>query len=149
MAKSALSRFAAEVGLNTVAKAPFDVKLLFLQRFSRMLAYGASALVLALFLSELGVSDSRIGLFMSLTLLGDVFMSLMLTLFADAIGRKNILVIGSALMMIAGAVFAVSDNYWILVLASIFGVISPRCAIYCCSPMTLRNISSPYQLKQS
>ena len=128
-AVSAHGRIVAELGLTALARSTIDTKLLCLQRFVRIAAYGATALILALFLSELGVSDARIGLLMTLTLLGDVCISFILTLFADGLGRKNILVIGSALMVLSGSVFAVSETYWVLVVASIFGVVSPRSVI--------------------
>ena len=90
-----------------------------------MFAYGSSTLVLALFLSALGFSDTRIGLFMTLTLIGDVCISLALTFVADALGRRMILILGSVLMVLSGVVFALSSNYWVLLFAAVFGVISP------------------------
>ena len=123
---STVKRVFVELGLAPLVKSPIDTKLLCAQRFVRLMAYGASALILALFLSDLGVSDTRIGLFMTLTLLGDVCISFLLTLFADGLGRRNILVIGSALMTASGVVFSLSGNFWVLVVASVFGVISPR-----------------------
>ena len=91
-----------------------------------MFAYGASTLILALYLASIGTSDARIGLFMTLTLLGDTVISSLLTLVADGLGRRKILVLGAVLMAASGVVFAISGSYWILVLASILGVISPR-----------------------
>lgn len=61
---------------------------------------------------------------MTLTLLGDVFLGTCLTLIADQVGRRKILVAGSALMIMSGLVFAVFENFWLLLLAAIFGVIS-------------------------
>ncbi|MCJ1450164.1 hypothetical protein MMC28_000493 [Mycoblastus sanguinarius] len=124
-AVSLLSRVAAELGVFSVAQSSRDTKLLCLQRFTRLFAYGASTLILALYLSSLGTSDARIGLFMTLTLLGDVVISFLLTLVADGLGRRRILVLGAALMSASGVVFSLSGNYWVLVAASIFGVISP------------------------
>ena len=63
---------------------------------------------------------------MTLTLLGDVVISFVLTLVADGLGRRRILILGAALMSASGVIFALNGNYWILVAASIFGVISPR-----------------------
>lgn len=124
--KSLLVRLKVELGLDSVLNASRDSKILGLQRFVRLFAYGTSTLILALFLSSLGNSDARIGLFMTLTLLGDVVISFGLTLFADGLGRRKILVAGAALMSVSGAIFTYSGNYWVLVTASIFGVISPR-----------------------
>ncbi|CAK7265884.1 hypothetical protein SEPCBS57363_001817 [Sporothrix epigloea] len=89
-----------------------------------MFANGASALFLALFFAELGFSDERIGLFMTLTLAGDVGLSLLLTLVADHIGRRRTLMFGSMLMIMSGTAFALSENYWLLLIAAILGVIS-------------------------
>lgn len=119
-----LRRLASELGLLTIASAPRDVSLVFLTRFLRMSAYGAASLVLALFFSALDVSEARIGLFMTLTLLGDVALSLGLTLVADAAGRRRILLLGCLGMVVAGAAFATSSNYWVLLAAAVVGVIS-------------------------
>ena len=120
------SRIASELGVYSILGSSRDTKLLCVSRFVRHLAYGASTLILAIYLSKLGVSETRIGLFMTLTLLGDVIISLLLTLVADSIGRRRILLLGSVLMTASGVVFMLSGNYWVLVAASIFGVISPR-----------------------
>ncbi len=125
-AKSLLSKVAEELGVFSVVQSSRDTKLLCLQRFTRLFAYGASTLILALYLSSIGASDARIGLFMTLTLLGDVVISFLLTLVADGLGRRRILMLGAALMSASGVIFALSGNYWVLVVASILGVISPR-----------------------
>ena len=125
-ATSFMSKVAEELGLFSIAQSSRDTKLLCLQRFIRLLAYGGSTLILALFLASVGSSDARIGLFMTLTLLGDVVISFILTLVADGLGRRRILMLGAALMSASGVIFMLSGNYWVLVMASIFGVISPR-----------------------
>jgi predicted MFS family arabinose efflux permease len=61
---------------------------------------------------------------MTLTLLGDVFLATFLTLVADRVGRRKVLVGGSLLMIISGTTFAIFENFWILLLAAITGVIS-------------------------
>ena len=123
---SIANRIATELGVYSIWYSTWDTKLLCLQRFTRLFAYGASTLILALYLSSLGNTDERIGLFMTLTLLGDVAISFLLTLVADGLGRRRILMLGAVLMSASGAVFALSGNYWVLVVASILGVISPR-----------------------
>ncbi|KAL2160722.1 hypothetical protein VTH06DRAFT_919 [Thermothelomyces fergusii] len=113
-----------ESGLLSVAEAGGDAWLIITARTCRMFAYGASSLILALFFAELGFPDSRIGLFMTLTLAGDVVLSLLLTLVADRAGRRRTLLAGSALMVASGAAFALSENYWVLLAAAVVGVIS-------------------------
>ena len=64
------------------------------------------------------------GLFFTLTLLGDVFLGTFLTLIADRFGRRRVLLGGSALMITSGFTFAYFENFYILLFAAIFGVIS-------------------------
>nr|POF02554.1 putative membrane protein [Quercus suber] len=110
-------------GLASIHTTGRDAYLVILMRTLRMLAYGLVALILALFFAELGFPDSRIGLFMTLTLLGDVVLGLFLTLIADRVGRRRILFAGSVLMVLTGAVFAVSKNFWVLLGAAVVGVV--------------------------
>lgn len=116
---------ANEFGLASMRRAGKDVYILILARYIRLVAYGAVALILALYFQELGFSDAQIGMFMTLTLLGDVFISLLLTLVADGIGRRTILLFGAIAMATSGAVFATTSNYVALLMAAIIGVISP------------------------
>lgn len=120
-----LSWLAHELGLQTMRSAGLDVYILILSRYLRLFAYGAIALILALYFSRLGFSDAQIGLFMTLTLLGDVVISLFLTLVADALGRRRTLFLGALAMAVSGAVFALTSNYIALLLAAVVGVISP------------------------
>ncbi|KAK7750746.1 hypothetical protein SLS62_007297 [Diatrype stigma] len=123
--KSLPLKILEELGLVSLYRSSSDVKLLCLQRFVRLFAYGISTLVLVAYLEALGATKTDIGLFMTLTLVGDVCISFLLTLFADALGRKAILALGSILMVASGVVFAASGNYWVLLVAAIVGVISP------------------------
>ncbi|KAK8215249.1 hypothetical protein M8818_002261 [Zalaria obscura] len=120
-----LSKAKDELGITSLLSAPRDVWLLLTTRILRMFAYGSSTLILALYFAALGHSDSQIGLFMTLTLVGDVLISLALTLVADSLGRRRILLLGSLLMTASGTIFAITSNYWILLFAAVVGVISP------------------------
>jgi MFS family permease len=102
-----------------------DIKLLFAARITRLFAYGFLSVVLALYLAEIGLSEEEIGLLFTLTLIGDAGISLWITTSADRIGRKRMLLLGSALMMFAGAVFLMTDNFFLLTFAAIVGVLSP------------------------
>jgi len=102
-----------------------DVRLLFLARFLRLFAYGALSVILILYLSGLGLSESQSGLLLTMTLLGDTIVSLWLTTHADRTGRRRMLIIGAILMAAAGAVFACTRNFVWLLIAGTAGVISP------------------------
>lgn len=102
-----------------------DIPLLFSTRIIRLFCYGFLSVVLALYLSELGLSEAQIGLLFTLTLVGDAVITLWLTTSADRFGRKRTLLVGALLMAGAGIVFVLTREYIILILAAIIGVISP------------------------
>lgn len=102
-----------------------DGLLLFVTRFLRLFSYGSLSIVLVLYLTGLGLSESQTGLLLTLTLLGDTAVSLSLTTQADRIGRRRMLIIGALLMAAAGLTFACTRSFLFLVLAGTIGVISP------------------------
>lgn len=61
---------------------------------------------------------------LSLIMVGDLVITMVLTVFADRIGRRNTLAIGALLKLLTGAVFSISENYVLLCLSGIVGVIS-------------------------
>src|SRR5688500_8989439 len=102
-----------------------DISILFATRITRLFCYGFLSLVLALYLSETGLSETQIGLLFTLTLLGDAVISLWLTTSADLFGRKRTLLIGALLMAGAGVAFVMTRDIVILMIAALIGVISP------------------------
>jgi MFS family permease len=100
-------------------------RALFAMRTLRMFGYGFLAVALVLYLDALGLDAPTIGIVLTLTLVGDTLVSLWLTTHADRLGRRRVLVAGSVLMILAGAVFAVTDWVPLLILAATIGVISP------------------------
>lgn len=113
-----------EFGVASVYNTGRDAWLIILARACRMFAYGGISLILAVFFSALHFTDFQIGLFMTLTLLGDLLLSFGLTLVADGLGRRRVLFLGAFLMMLSGATFALFDNFWILLFAAVIGVVS-------------------------
>ena len=102
-----------------------DGHRLFATRVVRLFAYGFLSVVLVLYLVEAGLSEARIGLLLTLTLLGDTAVSLWLTTHADRFGRRRTLLVGAALMLFAGVVFALTGNFLLLLVAATVGVVSP------------------------
>ncbi len=102
-----------------------DTRVLLASRLLRMFAYGMLGVVLVLYLVRLGFDGGKIGLLLSLTLLGDVAISLWLTAHADRWGRRKTLIVGAALMALGGVGMAASNNFLVLVAAATIGVISP------------------------
>jgi MFS family permease len=123
--RAALSFVDRETGFKSVYHADRDTHIILLCRFLRMFAYGAIALILAIFLWVGGIKGQQIGYFMTFTLLGDAAISFLLALAADKLGRRRVLFVGSLLMAMSGMVFALTKSYWPLLIAAIVGVVSP------------------------
>lgn len=102
-----------------------DLVLLFATRTIRMTAYGGLAVVLALYLGAVGLDPGSIGLLLTATLAGDAVVSLLLTVRADRDGRRRTLMIGAALMILGGVVFAATDQFIVLIAAAVVAVLSP------------------------
>lgn len=104
---------------------PRDAVVLFITRFTRLFAYGALSVVLVFYLVSLGLNASQVGLLLTLTLAGDIVISLLLTTRADRVGRRRMLTIGAILMAGAGIAFASTRSLLFLIIAGTIGVISP------------------------
>jgi MFS family permease len=102
-----------------------DGWVLFVTRFARLFAYGSLSVILVFYLIGLGLTETQAGLVLTLTLVGDVIVSLYLTSRADRIGRRRMLLVGSILMAAAGLAFASTSNLFFLIVAGTIGVISP------------------------
>src|SRR5262245_6984170 len=110
---------------KTLQRLSGDARLLFATRFIRLFAYGSLSVVLVFYLVGVGLSEAQTGTLLTLTLAGDTVISLFLTTQADRIGRRTMLIAGGVLMIAAGLVFAVTGNFWLLLVAGTIGVISP------------------------
>jgi MFS family permease len=102
-----------------------DGSFLFITRIARMFGYGFLSVVLVLYLAQAGLSETKIGLLLTLTLVGDTIISLWITTSADRIGRRRMLIVGAFLMVFAGILFAMTRNFLFLLIAATVGVISP------------------------
>ncbi len=91
----------------------------------RLFAYGLASVVLALHLGAAGLDERRIGLLFTLTLLGDAAVSLVVTTRADRAGRRRMLLVGAALVVLAGMAFAATTSFAWLAFAATLGVLSP------------------------
>ena len=101
-----------------------DARILFVNKAVRLFSYGCISVPLLLFLSEVGVEGKEIGLLLTAITIGDLILTMLLTVRANKLGRKTILVIGSLLEVCTGIVFSYTSNFWVLMLSGIFGVIS-------------------------
>ena len=102
-----------------------DGWLLFATYAARLFAYGFVSVVLGLYLSALGLPPWAVGLVFTAALAGGGVMTGLVTLVADRVGRRRVLMASAALLALAGAVFAVTDSLVLLMAAAALGTISP------------------------
>lgn len=114
-----------ELIADRASKSRRDVALLFATRAGRMFGYGVVSIVLVIYLTRVGFGERAVGWLLSLTLAGDLGISLWMTTRADRMGRRKMLVAGAVLMAGAGVVFASSAWFPLLLVAAVVGVISP------------------------
>lgn len=105
--------------------APRSLRLLFAIRVVRLFSYGFIAVILVLHLAESGLNEVQIGLFLTTALLGGAGLSLLISVRADRLGRRRMLLLGSVLMIAGGAMLAGGSSLGVLLAAAAIGVISP------------------------
>lgn len=101
-----------------------DGKKLLVTRILRTFAYGYLAVVLGVFLDRLGLSATEIGIVFTAAIAGSAVMTVIWSLIADRYGRRRTVATMGALMALGGAIFALSDNFWFLLLGAFTGTIS-------------------------
>lgn len=102
-----------------------DTTLLFAARITRLFAFGALSIVLALYLEAIGFTPARIGLVFTVTLVGDALLSLAMATWADRLGRRRMLVAGAGLLALAGTTLALTRSMPVVIIVAFVGVLSP------------------------
>lgn len=122
---SSLKFVTEEIGLNSLLNASYDSHIIILLRMVRLIAFGGSSLILVLYLKEIGLNELLIGLFLTSTFIGDLVSSFLLSIAADKIGRKKVLLLSSAIMTLTGLVFVATENFYILIATAVVGILTP------------------------
>src|SRR4051794_34993576 len=79
-------------------------QIVILARTLRSFGFGLNSVALGLYLAALGLDAGQIGLVLSAALAGTLALTLVIALYGDRIGRRRLLMIGSALMASAAFV---------------------------------------------
>ena len=90
----------------------------------RGFAFGLNSVVLGLYLAALDLPGAQIGLVLSAALAGTLALTLVIAVWGDRIGRRRLLVIGSALMGLAAIIPFVGANPVLLVLIGLTGMVA-------------------------
>ncbi len=91
----------------------------------RMLASGYLSVILALYLSALGLSTAEIGLVFTVALAGGAAVTTWATFYANRWGRRTLLIAFSLVMAAAGTTLAAGASLPLLLLAVVTGTLSP------------------------
>ena len=102
-----------------------DARVLLLARGTRAFGDGFVSILLPLHLSEIGLNNIEIGAVATATLLGSAALTLLVGLLANRIGRRQLLLRASLLMVATGLGFAVLHDFWPLLLVAFFGTLNP------------------------
>ena len=100
-----------------------DARLILVMRGLRSLAYGLLSVVLAVALTNDGVSPVAIGILITVSLVGDMVGTYVIGIAADAWGRRRTLALLAFLMAGTGVIFGLTTSYLLLLVAAFFGTL--------------------------
>ena len=90
----------------------------------RAFAYGFGAVLLGVSLEASGWSSGRVGLLLTAIVAGTALMSLAVGTFGERIGRRRFYRILFLSLSATGVVYALTDNFWVLVAVALAGALS-------------------------
>ncbi len=105
--------------------ATHDAGVLLETRGIRGFGDGLVSVVLAAYLAVVGLSDVRIGIVVTLTLLGSAALTLAVGLRAHAYPRRRLLRLVAVLMVATGVGFAAFEGFWPLAAVGLIGTLNP------------------------
>ncbi len=107
--------------LNWISK---DGKLILAAKLVRTFSYGFLSIILGIYLKLIGFDEILIGVILTATLVNSIIFNLFSSIYADRVGRKNMLITYGSLMVISAMIFYYTNNYVALVISSLIGTIN-------------------------
>jgi MFS family permease len=102
-----------------------DALWILIARGIRAFADGFVALLLPIYLLELGFSAIAIGSIITATLIGSALLTLYAGLIANGMSRRRMLRLASLLMVATGAGFMIATDYWPILVIAFIGTLNP------------------------
>ncbi len=99
-------------------------RIVVVARTLRSFAFGLNAVALGLFLSAIGLSGAQFGLVLTAALAGSLALTVIIAGWGDRIGRRRLLIAGSALMVTAAIIPLVSREPLMLALIALSGMVA-------------------------
>ena len=101
-----------------------DRSLLYAAAFARATGVGMSGVLVGLYAAELGLKATGVGVVISAGLLGVALGTLVVTLYAERLGRTRCLIALAFLSAVGTAAFALSPSAWMLAPAAALGMVN-------------------------
>ena len=101
-----------------------DARRILLVQALRAFVYGLGSVLIGVTLADLGLSGVQVGLVLGALVAGTALVSILLARLGDRVGRRRWYLGLLVVMALAGAVFALTDSVWLLVLAALTGTVS-------------------------
>ena len=110
--------------MPTAARLERDARLIYLAAFLRSATVGLTGVVLAIYLSEIGLSAAAIGLVIGSGLAGAAAATVLVSLRGDAVGRRHVLVALAALSACGFVAVSASTNLAVLASVAFVGMLN-------------------------
>lgn len=101
-----------------------DGRKILLTRALRTFAYGYLGVVIGAYLDQLGLGPFLIGIVLTSAVVGSAVMTVVWSLLADRVGRRRTVAIMAGLMTAGGLLFALTDQFALLLVGAFTGTIS-------------------------
>ena len=99
-------------------------RIVLVARTLRSFAFGLNSVALGLYLAGIGLDGGQIGLVLSAALAGTLGLTLVIALYGDRIGRRRLLMTGSALMAAAALVPLLGNQPLLLAAIALSGMVA-------------------------
>lgn len=102
-----------------------ELLLVCLAKGLRTFGFGSVSVILALFLAKHNFTSVQVGAIFSATLIEDALFTTLVSLFANRLGLRKVLLWCSGLMMLSGLCLGFASQPWLIALAAVCGIFSP------------------------
>lgn len=108
--------------LNLLSK---DAKIVFLNRAIRSFAFGFISIIIGIYLKEIGIKSSHVGILLSISIFGGALFSIFVGRYAVKYGLRTMFLVSSVVSLVGIGIYLLTNNYPFLVIASLVAFMSP------------------------
>lgn len=105
---------------------PSDRSIIYCATFLRSLGLGMIGVLLGIYLIQLDLTKTQIGVVISSGLFGGAFGNLFVTIFGDRFGRKKTLIVYAILSAVGGLAVSLCTSFYTIVIAAFFGMLNAK-----------------------